>query len=200
SPRYLTESKSKGKDKMVPISYEGDDNFKGVVAALYQLNSDLKGNIIIQTRLGTQRLSDLEDEQARRVARIHLIAYAYGVDKVFWYEFRSPEVDPYYSEDNFGMVHKDLSPKPAYYAYKTLIRMLPNGSIRPVLTVKDGIYKAEWKRPDGKRVAAYWWEEGFTSINLDSEFQTGIDYMGNRITPVNDKLKISCGVVYVVTK
>lgn len=199
SPRYLTESKLKGKDKMIPISYEGDDNFKGVVAALYQLNSDLKGNIIIQTRLGTQRLSDLEDEQARRVARIHLIAYAYGVDKVFWYEFRSPEVDPYYSEDNFGMVHKDLSPKPAYYAYKTLIRMLPNGSTRPVLTVKDGIYKAEWKRPDGKKVAAYWCKEGFTSINLDSESQTVIDY-SNRITPLNDKLKISCGVVYVVTK
>lgn len=97
------------------------------------------------------------------------------------------------------MVHKDLSPKPAYYAYKTLIRMLPNGSTRPVLTVKDGIYKAEWKRPDGIKVAAYWCKEGFTSINLESESQTVIDY-SNRITPLNDKLKISCGVVYVVTK
>ena len=200
SPRYLTESKLKGKDKMVPISYEGDDNFKGVVAALYQLNSDLKGNIIIQTRLGTQRLSDLEDEQARRVARIHLIAYAYGVDKVFWYEFRSPEVDPYYSEDNFGMVHKDLSPKPAYYAYKTLIKMLPSGSTRPVLTIKDGIYEAEWIRPDGKHVTAYWCKGGFAYITLDTKPDMVIDYMGNKLNSNNKQVKISTGVVYIITK
>ena len=200
SPRYLTDSKLKGKDKMIPISYEGDDNFMGVVAALYQLNSDLKGNVIIQTRLGTQRFTDLEDEQARRVARIHLIAYAYGIDKVFWYEFRSPEVDPYYSEDNFGMVHKDLSPKPAYYAYKTLIRMLPNGSTRPILNINDGIYKAKWKRPDGKMVTAYWCKNGFTYMNLNPNPGMIIDYMGKEMTLNGNTIKIYSGVTYTISK
>lgn len=90
---------------------------------------------IVQTRLRTQRYVNKEMEQARRVARIYLISFAYGVDKVFWYNFRSYEKDPYYTEDNFGIVHSDLTPKPAYYAYKTMTTLCPSGSTRPVLEV-----------------------------------------------------------------
>lgn len=140
----------------------------------------------------------LEDEQAKRVARIHLIAFAYGIDKVFWYEFRSMEDDPYYSEDNFGMVHKDLNPKPAYYAYNTLIKMLPNGSTRPVLTIKDGIYKAEWKRPDGKKINAYWCKEGATYIKLNVKPTMIVDYMGKKLTVKENKVRVSSGVVYLI--
>lgn len=200
TPRYLTSSLLKGSDKMTPITFAGDSNYKGVVAALYQFDSDLRGNIIIQTRMGTLRLVNLEDEQARRVARIHLIAFAYGVDKVFWYKFRSNELDPYYSEDNFGMVHADLSPKPAYYAYNTLIKMLPNGSTRPLLTIKDGIYKAEWKRPDGKKITAYWCKEGFTYMNLNPNPVMIIDYMGKEMTLNGKTIKIHSGVTYTISK
>lgn len=140
----------------------------------------------------------LEDEQAKRVARIHLIAFAYGIDKVFWYEFRSMEDDPYYSEDNFGMVHKDLNPKPAYYAYNTLIKMLPNGSTRPVLTIKDGLYKAEWKRPDGKKITAYWCKEGATYIKLNVKPTMIVDYMGKNVALLNNSLKVYSGIVYCV--
>lgn len=200
TPRYLTDDLLKGKDKMTPITYAGNEKYKGVVAALYQLNSDLKGNIIIQTRMGIQKLFDKESEQARRVARIHLIAFAYGVDKVFWYKFRSNEIDPYYSEDNFGIVHADLSPKPAYYAYRTLFQMLPNGSTRPILTIKNGIYKAEWKRPDGKRVNAYWCKDGFTHQQVDSTNYRFYDYMGNVVTPHNGQINVSTGSVFAIEK
>lgn len=200
TPRYLTEALLQGKDKMTPISFAGDSNYRGATAALYQLNSDLRGNIIIQTRMGTQRLVNLEDEQARRVARIHLIAFAYGVDKVFWYKFRSNELDPYYSEDNFGMVHADLSPKPAYYAYKTLIRMLPNGSTRPVLRIKNGIYMAEWKRPDGRRVSAYWCKDGFSYYQIVANPYNFYDYMGKSLSLTDGRIKVFSGVVYAVEK
>ena len=199
--RYLTDSFLKGKDKMIPISYAGNDKYHGVVAGLYQLNSDLKGNIIIQTRVGTSRIEDKEDEQARRVARIHLIAFAYGVDKVFWYKFRSNEQNLYYGEDNFGMVHKDLSPKPAYYAYKTLVAMCPNGSCRPVLQIKDGIYEAEWNKPDGVHVKALWCKQGFSYIDINRETgQKFYSYLGKKLDLSNGKFKVSTGVVYIVTK
>ena len=200
TPRYLTDALLKGNDTMTPISFAGNDKYKGVVAALYQLDSNLKGNIIIQTRMGTQRIIDKETEQARRVARIHLISYAYGVDKVFWYKFRSNEIDPYYSEDNFGMVHKDLSPKPAYYAYKTLIRMLPNGSTRPVLSIKNGIYMAEWNRPDGRRVSAYWCKDGFSYYQIVANSYDFYDYMGKSLSLTDGRIKVSSGVVYAVEK
>ena len=201
SARYLTDSYLKGKDKMIPISYAGNDKYRGTVTALYQLNSDLKGNIIIQTRIGTGRIVDKEDEQARRVARIHLIAFAYGVDKVFWYKFRSNEQNLYYGEDNFGMVHKDLSPKPAYYAYKTLIAMCPNGSTRPVLQIKDGIYEAKWNKPDGVHVKALWCKQGYTYIDIDQKIgQEFYNYMGKKLDISNGKLKVSTGVIFIVTK
>ena len=199
--RYLTDKNLRGNDQMIPITYAGNDAYTGVVAALYKLNSDLKGNIIIQTRLGTGGIVDKEDEQARRVARIHLIAFAYGVDKVFWYKFRSNEQNLYYSEDNFGMVHKDLSPKPAYYAYKTLIKMCPNGSTRPVLQIKDGIYKAGWTKPDGIHVFALWCKQGYTYLNIDQKGgQEFYNYMGKKLDLLNGKLKVSTGVVFSVTK
>lgn len=200
SARYLTDKLLKGKDKFTPICYAGNDKYIGVVAALYQLDSDLKGNVIIQTRVGVSRISDLEDEQARRVARIHIISFAYGIDKVFWYKFRSNEIDPYYSEDNFGMVHKDLSPKPAYYAYKTLIRMLPNGSLRPKLSLENGIYTAKWTKPNGQKVKALWCKKGNTYLPTDSNSYDYYDYMGNLITTKNDKIKITSGVIYAVKK
>lgn len=200
SARYLTDKLLKGKDKFTPICYAGNDKYTGVVAALYQLNSDLKGNVIIQTRVGVSRISDLEDEQARRVARIHLISFAYGIDKVFWYKFRSNEIDPYYSEDNFGMVHKDLSPKPAYDAYMTLIRMLPNGSLRPKLSLENGVYTAKWTKPNGQKVKALWRKNGFTYLATDSKSYNYYDYMGNLITTTDGKMKITSGVIYTVEK
>ena len=196
SPRYLTSTQLKGKDRMTPITYAGDNNYKGVVAALYQLNSDLKGNIIIQTRIGSKAYTNLEDEQARSVARFHIMAFAYGIDKVFWYKFRSNEQDLYYSEDNFGIVHKDLSPKPAYYAYKTLIKMLPNGSTRPTLQISDGIYKAQWRRPDSKLVSAYWCKTGFTYLYPSSN--VGVyNYLGKTVSN-HGMIKVTSGVTYVV--
>lgn len=200
SARYLTDKLLKGKDKFTPICYAGNDKYTGVVAALYQLNSDLKGNVIIQTRVGVSRLSDLEDEQAKRVARIHLISFAYGIDKVFWYKFRSYEKDPYYSEDNFGMVHADLSPRPAYYAYMTLIRMLPNGSLRPKLSLENGVYMAKWTKPNGQKVKALWCKNGYTYLPSDSNSYDYYDYMGNLITTTDGKMKITSGVIYAVKK
>lgn len=196
--RYLTDTKLQGGDKMIPICYGGNDKFKGVVAALYNLNSDLKGNVIIQTCTDTNRLIDLEDEQARLIARTYLISFAYGVDKVFWYEFRSMEDNLYYSEDNFGILHKDLSPKPAYNAFKTLIKMLPSGSSRPLLTVKDNLYRAEWETPDGKHVTAYWCSKGYTKVLLDGNNNTIYDYMGRKYNSINETVYAKTGVTYIL--
>lgn len=179
--RFLTDDKLQGKE-MTAISLAGNNNYQGVVAALYQLDSDLKGNIIVQTRVRTQRYVNKEMEQARRVARIYLISFAYDVDKVFWYKFRSYEKGPYYTEDNFGIVNSDLTPKPAYYAYKTMTTLCPSGSTRPVLEVSGDIYKAHWTRPDGKVIWAVWNPKGDRGLRQLSYIgsPTFYDFMGNK--------------------
>lgn len=141
-----------------------------------------------------------EEEQARRIARIYLIAFAYGVDKVFIYELPSPEKNPYDGEEHFGIVHKDNSPKPAYIAYKTLTRMLPSGSTRPTLSIQDGVYRAEWKRPDGKNVMAMWCRKENTTEVIDTNKYEIVDYMGNRVMVNDSKMKVSSGIVYMISK
>lgn len=197
--RYLTSSSLRGNDKMMPITYAGNDKYRGVVAALYQLNSDLKGNFIIQTRVRTQRYVDKEVEQARRLARFYLTSFAYGIDKVFWYNFRACEIDSTYSEDNFGIVHKDLSPKPAFYAYKTMTTMCPSGSTRPTLTINGDIYTSSWKKPDGTKVSAIWSPNGICYIDLPIQSVKIYDYLGKPVRlQRKGKLIITSGVTYII--
>lgn len=143
-----------------------------------------------------------EDEQARRVARIHLIAFAYGVDKVFWYKFRACENDHTYSEDFFGLVHHDLAPKPAYYAYKALTSMCPTGSMRPVLTRHEQTYDVHWKRTDKRQVRALWNPAGNSQLELHNvDGVQFFDYMGRPIS-INGQTSITLGsgVIYALSK
>ena len=48
-----------------------------------------------------------EEEQACRIPRMHLIAFAYGIDKVYTYKFRAKEKDKFNPEDNYGIIHAD---------------------------------------------------------------------------------------------
>lgn len=143
-----------------------------------------------------------EDEQARRVARIHLIAFAYGVDKVFWYKFRACENDSTYSEDFFGLVHHDLSPKPAFYAYRTLTAMCPSGSTRPRLTRHGAAYDVYWKRTDHRQIRALWDPTGKSRLVVqNAENIKFYDYMGRPVS-INGQSDIPLGssVVFAVSK
>jgi hypothetical protein len=49
-----------------------------------------------------------------------------------------------------------LTPKPAALAYKTLIKMCPDGSTRPQLIQKGENYIVSWLTPKGKKMWAVW--------------------------------------------
>lgn len=199
SSRFMSEDNLRGGDRLIKIVEAGNQSFKGCVAGVYALNSDLKGNVIFQTRMGVLTPVS-EAEQARRIPRIHLISFANGVDKVFVYNLRSSELDRYDKESHFGILRQDLSPKPAYYSYKTLIEMCPSGSSRPKLTFKDGIYIAEWKRPDGKYVVSLWTPIPSKNIRLDTKQKVKfVDYMGRNIENKGNIIHISPEVQYLIS-
>ena len=138
----------------------------------------------------------LEVEQSKRLSRIFLVSFSYGVDKVFWYEFCSNPKN-IGKEKDFGVVSAELTPKPAYYAYKTLTKMCPNGSLRPKLYILGSLYLAEWKRPDKKKVWAVWDAKG-VSRKQDIEIigkARYFDYLGREIDNINE---INNGVTYIV--
>lgn len=203
STRYMSSDALRRSDRLVSAVDAGSDTYTGSVAGVYELRSDLKGNIIFNT--SWNRYGNVSESlQAKRLTRSFLLAFASGVEKVFWYNLRAMEGKNDDMEHHFGIVHHDLSPKPAFYAYKTLIRMLPSQSTRPVMTVdrQRDVYTCEWTRPDGKRVFAAWTTAHTTSISLPRRFQRGriTDYLGNDRGKSSRFLVISNGVTFVVAR
>ncbi|MBO4528013.1 MAG: hypothetical protein J5743_10325, partial [Victivallales bacterium] len=119
--RFLDGRNLKEGDKMTPIVLAGDKDFSAPIIALYELNSDLKGNILVCTNMQINECVPLET-QAEDLPRTYLLAFALGIDRVFWYNFRSWEGDPTEREHHFGIVHRDLSQKPSFYTYQALAK------------------------------------------------------------------------------
>jgi exo-beta-1,3-glucanase (GH17 family) len=46
-------------------------------------------------------------------------------DKIFWYNFKNTGTDPQDEEQNFGLLHYDMTSKPAYKAFSDLSVPLP---------------------------------------------------------------------------
>ena len=190
SARYLTDENLCSGDEMIPLMVAGDDDFEAPVIAIYRLAQ--RGNVIVQSRKGTAQYVDKEDEQARRVPRVHLMSFACGIDKVFWNGLRSAEQDSPRKSQYGGLYHSDLTPKPASVAYSVLTSMLPSGSTRPVLRAKESLYLVEWVAADGQKRWAVWCTDKAdpTEIEITGKAQF-VDYLGAKIKNVpiiNDKV------------
>jgi hypothetical protein len=65
-----------------------------------------------------------EDTQAIYILRRILESEAIGVEHTFVYDFKDDGADPYSNEQNFGLVHNDLSAKPSYFALQRVTSTL----------------------------------------------------------------------------
>lgn len=139
-----------------------------------------------------------EDEQARRIPRIHLIAFSLGIDKVFVYNLKSTERDKFNPEEHFGILHPDLSSKPAYHTYRQLIKMLPEGSTRPLIRIEDNIYICEWGRPDKIRVYAIWKTGREKQVALSISGRYTIEDQYGRKLPIATTINVSNEVKYII--
>lgn len=135
-----------------------------------------------------------EEEQALYLPRLFFIAYSYGVEKVFWYCHKTEEMDERNREHFFGIVHKDLTPKKAYYAFKTLIKMLPDGSTRPVLKQEGNVFSCSWTTPEHVQVKTYWSMDGDEVVNLGKGKY--FDIYGREID--GNEVRLSDSLIYVV--
>jgi len=100
-----------------------------------------------------------EETQARYLVRSLAICFAEGVGQYFWYELRANENDPFYSENHFGLMHHNLTPKPAWGAYLNFTLARPSGSEQKPGPWRDGacgLYFPQWTRPDGTPAGVIW--------------------------------------------
>ena len=204
--RYLSADNLQQGDTLISLIRAGTPHIQGSVAGIYKLDSDLHGNIIFQTRMYASLLADREQEQARRLPRIYLLSYAYGISKVFWYNLRSRENDLSYSEDCFGLIHADFSEKPSMQAYRTLVKVCPKGSTRPQLTIErqdgstthDPIYRCCWQMPDGTPVTALWTAHAAVPYKIKSFRGKITDHLGRPLKAKHHSIKVSPCVTYLI--
>ena len=178
-------------DKMIPL-VEGKCQADGktyVAACLYEFDSDYKGRVVVSTVKFRDKLgSNDETRQALLITRALGISFAEGVEKYFLYEFRAPERDPWYSEEHFGMVHRNLTPKPAWGAFMNFIQHHPVGSKRLENVWHDEkrmVYWPQWTRPDGTAAGMIWTKDKVRSATLvfDKPSVKFADVWGKAIYP-----------------
>jgi polysaccharide biosynthesis protein PslG len=97
------------------------------------------------------------ETQAAFAARQQLANLLNGVPLSIWYDWRNDGDDPNEREHNFGIVHVDLSPKPAYLALQTLTRQLSGFHVaRRIALAHDQDYALICSNADGQQKLAVW--------------------------------------------
>ncbi len=97
------------------------------------------------------------ETQAAFAARQQLANLLAGVPLSVWYDWKNDGPDPDEREHNFGLVHADLSPKPAYHALKTLTTELAGYRIERRLDLgRDTDHALLLRRPGRPDKLALW--------------------------------------------
>ncbi len=78
-----------------------------------------------------------EQTQAKYLAREFLVNAMSGIGLSIWYDWKDDGPDPKNKQHHFGVVHSDLSPKPAYAAAKTLTSKLAGYSFSKRLSIRS---------------------------------------------------------------
>ena len=181
----LSDRNLKPGDRFIPMVEAGNARQKGAKSAIYQLNSDRKGNVIVN--LDWHPLPQLvsEETQAAFLPRTALIAFSRGVERFFWYSLRSRGLKENDRESHFGILRSNLVPKPAYHAYRTLTRLCPPGSTTPTLRQAGDLWIAAWKQPDGTGVWAAWTELAprQTRLTFSGKLSGQVNLLGRELPP-----------------
>ena len=187
--RFFTDRLLAPGDEFVPLLSAHTNGIDLVAAAVYKFGSDMKGAIVASGIFNTGcRGTNTEEQQAKFCARSLGIAFAEGLDKLFWFEFRQTDREDGEPHSFFGIVHDNFAPKPALGAYMTFVDARPAGSApkRGAWRTADGkIWFPQWTRPDGRDAGMLWTvgaplrrEVEFSSQNV--EF---IDAAGAKVCP-----------------
>ena len=190
--RFQTAALLKPGDRMIPLltGKKPKDGKEAVAACVYAFDSDFKGRIAISGLMGRGVTgSNSEERQGILLARAVGISFAERIENFFWYEYRAPERDPFYSEHHFGIVHDNFAPKPAWGAYKNFIIQRPVGSKQLPGAWRDDArttYFPQWMRPDGRPAGMFWTlgRTGLRDLTFDGERVEFHDVWGKRIIPV----------------
>ena len=110
----------------------GDNGYGSIVWQLNQARKIAPGKQVISSETGWHNYVNNPGGHrgtpktvvGKYLPRLYLEQFNHGFVRSYPYEFIDERNDPYDLENNFGMLHSDGSPKPAYTALKNLITVL----------------------------------------------------------------------------
>jgi len=94
---------------------------------------------------------------AAYLARLYLMASTIqNIKGVWWYDFQDDGTDLKINEHNFGLVRKDLTPKPSYYAFRDVAELVRSSDFVEKIASEPLIYALKFKNKDGSTTLALW--------------------------------------------
>jgi hypothetical protein len=173
-----------------------------------------------------------EEAAATYLPRLFLEYFRRGVSRTFSYELLDEKPDPGLGdrESNFGLLHNDLSPKPAFVALRNMIEILrdpgPSFEGSPIdYTVsgdRGGLHEVLLQKRDGSFYLALWrassvWDptsranvaapEGTVDVELQRTVSSAVEYVPNvspdpvaTLPAGTNQLEVKVGAQAVVVK
>lgn len=127
------------------------------------------------------RTGSSERRQAAMLARSYILAIGSGlVDRLIWFRLHDSGPDRLDAEHNYGLCRTDLTPKPAFFAHRTIAVLLGRARRLSSARPERSVY-VETFLSAGERLAALWTTRGSRWVALSvgrPELQV-TDLMGN---------------------
>lgn len=184
---YLDGSRLEDGDQFLSLAEGVRGNFSGTVAGVIRYHDG--GALGMLTGTPYPR-SVTEELQAAMLVRSAVLAASGGAARFFWYELQSTETSATDKEAHFGLLHRDLSPKPAFAAAVWLNAQLPAGAEVTVDVDSAGNYRAAWRKDDDVEVQLFWRCEKEYVLERQSEGQW-FDLYGKPLSNASGQIVIS---------
>jgi hypothetical protein len=108
----------------------------------------------------TGKAGTTPEQSAAYLARLFLLARTLpSLKGVWWYDFQDDGWKADDRENNFGTVRPDFTPKPSYYALKTIARLAAQAEfVARLETSSPDLWALKFRLPDGTDTLALWSE------------------------------------------
>lgn len=182
--RFLTAKNAKPGDKYYPIveSYH-KGRYLGDGIGLYTYKNHQGGILLSTIRLES---GYTEQEQADLLLRNYLAYLSCGIERLFWYDLHNDGSLAGEREHNFGLLNNDWTPKPAYFAYQNMIKILgysPKFQER-IYGKQDNVWCLVFERAEDRGgIMAVWStaQSGKVSLIMADGKKEDIDLKGSKV-------------------
>jgi len=151
-----------------------------------------------------------EEMQAKFIPRAYIICMANGISNVYYYSFQDAAYIDKDPEHRFGMVDFYGIPKPSYYTYYTMVKILKNAEFVSDISTEENksvlypVYGYSfWDESNNLNILTLWNASGEkTTVNVFStEPVTVVDAYGNTEELAQDRvLMVESDVKYILSK